>query len=195
MGRTSDARERMLDAACGLIRERGYTGVGVAEVCSAADVRKGSFYHFFESKQALTREVIREHWQTQRARWVAALSGPGAPLDRLEALFAMQVDDIRAEHASAAINGCLFANLSLELSTQDATIRADLQSIFDEQAALVAGVLDEAAADGSLTPDGTTAELAGAMLAQLEGAVLFAKLRNDAAALDGLWGQLRRLMH
>ncbi|SEM06284.1 TetR/AcrR family transcriptional regulator, transcriptional repressor for nem operon [Rhodococcus maanshanensis] len=184
----------MLDAACGLIRDRGYAGVGVAEVCAVADVRKGSFYHYFESKQVLTREVIQEHWQTQRARWVAVLSGGGPPMERLEALFAMQVQDLRAEQADGAINGCLFANLSLELSTQDATIRADLESIFDEQAALVAAVLDDAVVDGSLTPDGSSGELAAAMLAQLEGAVLFAKLRNDAAALDGLWGQLVRLM-
>lgn len=184
----------MLDAACGLIRDRGYTGVGVAEVCAAADVRKGSFYHYFESKQALTRAVIGEHWQSQRARWIAVLSGQGAPLERLEALFAMQADDLRAEQASAGINGCLFANLSLELSTQDSVIRADLEAVFDEQTTLVAGVLDEAVTDGSLTPHGSTGELAAAMLAQLEGAVLFAKLRNDAAALDGLWGQLRRLM-
>ncbi|AQA23777.1 bacterial regulatory, tetR family protein [Rhodococcus sp. MTM3W5.2] len=184
----------MLDAACGLIRDRGYAGVGVAEVCAVADVRKGSFYHYFESKQVLTREVIREHWQTQRARWVAVLSGDEPALERLEALFAMQVQGLRAEQADGAINGCLFANLSLELSTQDATIRADLETIFDEQAALVAAVLDEAVADGSLTPDGSSGELAAAMLAQLEGAVLFAKLRNDAGALDGLWGQLVRLM-
>ncbi|MCZ4278940.1 TetR/AcrR family transcriptional regulator [Rhodococcus sp. BGS-1C] len=194
MGRTSTARDRMLDAACSLIRNQGYEGVGVAEVCSVADVRKGSFYHYFESKQALTREVINEQWRHERARWVAVLSAPGQPLTRLEALFGMHVDDIREQQDSNFINGCLFANLSLELSTRDAAIRSDLQSVFDDQIALVAEVLDDAVADGSLRVADTTAHLAAAMLAQLEGTILFAKLRNDASVLDGLWSQISRLV-
>lgn len=194
MGRTSTARERLLDAACRLIRERGYSGVGVAEVCAAADVRKGSFYHFFESKQALTRAVIGEHWQTQRGRWVDALSGPTPALTRLEHLFALQIADVRAEGAAGPINGCLFANLSLELSNQDETIRADLTTVFDEQVDLVAAVIAEAVAAGTLVTPEPNADLARALLAQLEGAVLFAKLRGDAADLDGLWDRLRRLL-
>ncbi|KZF08899.1 TetR family transcriptional regulator [Rhodococcus sp. EPR-157] len=193
MGRTSTARERVLDAACSLIRSRGYEAVGVAEVCSVAEVRKGSFYYYFDSKQALTREVIREHWRSERARWVAVLSTPGTPLARLEALFDMQADDIRAEQKSNVVNGCIFANLSLELSARDASIRSDLESVFDEQIALVAEVLGEAVADGSLSTDDTPDRLASAMLAQLEGLVLFAKLRNDASSLDGVWSQVRRL--
>lgn len=178
-----------------MIRDRGYSAVGVAEVCAAADVRKGSFYHYFESKQALTRTVIEGHWATERARWIARLTGPGAPLDRLEALFAMQADDLRSEQAAGgAINGCLFANLSLELSTRDPDIRADLEAVFDEQTTLVADVLDEAVAAGELVPETQVRDVAAALLAQLEGVVLFAKLRNDTGSLDGLWNQLRRLI-
>ncbi|MEW1590357.1 helix-turn-helix domain-containing protein, partial [Micromonospora vinacea] len=53
MGRTSDAKNKILDAAATLIEQRGYTALGVAEICAAAGVPKGSFYYFFESKQAL----------------------------------------------------------------------------------------------------------------------------------------------
>ncbi|HCU50381.1 MAG TPA: TetR family transcriptional regulator, partial [Micromonosporaceae bacterium] len=48
MGRSSTARERILAAACELMLSRGYGSIGVAEICARADVKKGSFYHFFE---------------------------------------------------------------------------------------------------------------------------------------------------
>ena len=58
MGRTSDARERLVESCQALMHEKGYTAVGVGEVCSRAGVNKGSFYHFFPSKQDLALTVI-----------------------------------------------------------------------------------------------------------------------------------------
>ncbi|UCD12029.1 MAG: helix-turn-helix transcriptional regulator [Nitrospinaceae bacterium] len=43
----SDAKQRILDSARGLIYSRSYAGVGVQEICKHAGVKKGSFYHFF----------------------------------------------------------------------------------------------------------------------------------------------------
>ena len=53
MGRTSDARERLIATAIELIRARSYESVGVDALCNHAQVKKGSFYHFFPSKQDL----------------------------------------------------------------------------------------------------------------------------------------------
>jgi TetR/AcrR family transcriptional repressor of nem operon len=57
MGRKNDARDKILTTARGLIERRGYSAPGVAEICAAAGVPKGSFYHFFESKQVLALTV------------------------------------------------------------------------------------------------------------------------------------------
>ena len=87
MGRTSDAREKILSAAQSLIELRGYSALGVAEICKAADVPKGSFYYFFESKEALALAVIDEHWAGQERTWRRILTGQEAPLQRLRQLF------------------------------------------------------------------------------------------------------------
>lgn len=86
MGRTSTARERLLDAAGTLMRHRGYSGLGVAEICAAAEVKKGSFYHFFDSKQDLTLQAIDAYWGEQQRSWAAELDGSGPALDRLRRL-------------------------------------------------------------------------------------------------------------
>ncbi|NNJ06087.1 TetR/AcrR family transcriptional regulator [Streptomyces sp. PKU-MA01144] len=195
MGRTSTARERLLDAACGLMLSRGYGTIGVAEICARADVRKGSFYHFFESKQALTIEAINAHWASQRAGWVATLRGDGPAEDRLERFF---LDQAAAQHTArtqnGAVNGCLFGNLALEMSTQDAVVQGRLAEVFDEQIDLVHATLTEAAEQGAVPAPAATRETARAVLAQLEGMVMFAKLANDPSVLDGLWAQASRLL-
>ncbi|WP_327376685.1 TetR/AcrR family transcriptional regulator [Streptomyces sp. NBC_01216] len=188
MGRTSTARERLLDATGALMRSRGYSSLGVAEICARADVRKGSFYHFFESKQALTVEVVDAYWESERDCWAGVLAAPGSALDRLRALLeAMAAVQRRMKETSGTVDGCLLGNLALELSTQEPDVRARLETIFDEQIRLVAGVLGDAAAEGAITPDRASAAAARAVVAQLEGMVLFAKLKNDPAVLDDLW--------
>src|SRR6058998_189738 len=120
MGRTSQAREQLLDAACELMHGRGYGSIGVAEICARADVRKGSFYYFFESKQALTVAALHAYWTNQRIAWESHLRGNGAPLSRLEKLFRAQAaEQRRAKSTGGAVTGCLFGNLALELSAQD----------------------------------------------------------------------------
>ena len=61
MPRTSDARDRIVATAARLFLERSYQAVGVDELCQAADVRKGSFYHYFSSKSELAKAVIDLH--------------------------------------------------------------------------------------------------------------------------------------
>jgi TetR/AcrR family transcriptional repressor of nem operon len=149
MGRTSDARRRVLDAACELIGRRGYTALGVAEICATAGVPKGSFYYFFDSKQSLTLSVIDEHWTTQRGEWERALRSERPPLVRLRDLFeATAATQQRAQDATGSVNGCVFANLALELSNQDEPARNRLQQVFEEQIDLVHEVIADAIDQG-----------------------------------------------
>lgn len=174
---------------------RGYGTMGVAEICARADVRKGSFYYFFDSKQALTIEALDLHWRDQRAAWVSVLGAAAPALTRLERLVRAQVAVQRqSKEETDAVNGCLFGNLALELSSQDQTVQARLQQIFDEQIELVHATLLEAAADGTIPVDRATRGTAKAIVAQLEGLVLFAKLANDPDVLDDLWTQIQLLI-
>jgi TetR/AcrR family transcriptional repressor of nem operon len=194
MGRTSDARQKILTAAQALIELRGYSALGVAEICKAAGVPKGSFYHFFESKEALALAVIDQHWAVQLRDWTRVLSGEAEPLQRLRQLFAETAAAQRAgQQSCGTVSGCLFGNLSLELSNQTEAIRDRLQQIFEAQVGLVDEVVTEAVAAGAAdVPD--TREAARSVVAQLEGQVLFAKLYNDTRPLDALWSNCLALL-
>jgi TetR/AcrR family transcriptional repressor of nem operon len=187
MGRKSDGRERLLEAASTLLSQRSYSSIGVAEICTAAGVQKGSFYYYFESKQALALAVIEEHWTWQRAEWAKILDAADPLLDRLRRLFRLTAEiQVTSLAGTGSVTGCLFGNLALEMSGQDDPIRERLQGIFDEQIDMVERALKEAMDSGQV-PTRDARDAAKSIVAQLEGLVLFAKLFNDPAQLDRLW--------
>ncbi|MFJ5223147.1 TetR/AcrR family transcriptional regulator [Streptomyces sp. NPDC088400] len=187
MGRTSDARERILGAAQTLIELHGYSALGVAEICKAAGVPKGSFYYFFSSKEELALAVIDEHWSGQRDSWNRILHSEDPPLQRLRKLFeATEAGQRAGQESCGTISGCLFGNLTLEMSNQTEAIRERLQQIFDAQVDMVDSVVGEARERGEAAV-ADTHEAARSVVAQLEGQVLFAKLYNNTRNLDGLW--------
>ncbi|MDR6980404.1 TetR/AcrR family transcriptional repressor of nem operon [Streptomyces sp. 3330] len=187
MGRTSDAREKILSSARSLIELRGYSALGVAEICKAAGVPKGSFYYFFESKETLALTVVDEQWAEQRRAWERVLRGEAAPLARLRLLFEETEAGQRAgQRNCGTVAGCLFGNLTLELSNRTEAVRDRLQEIFEAQVEMVESVVAEALGRGEVAVTDTRAA-ARAVVAQLEGQVMFAKLYNDTDRLGLLW--------
>jgi TetR/AcrR family transcriptional repressor of nem operon len=184
MGRKSDAGERLLAAGAELLGKRAYSSVGVAEICAAAGVPKGSFYYFFRSKQDLALAVIDTHWAGQREQWIDILSGPGLVVDRLHDLFRASAQVQRAGLADAGVvAGCLFGNLALELSATEPDVRARLTEIFDNQVRMIEDALGEGSND-----------LATSVVAQLEGLVLMAKLRQDPSQVDAHWAPVAHML-
>ena len=194
MGRKSDAGERILTAGTKLFGQRSYGTIGVAEIAAEAKVPKGSFYYFFPSKQALALAVIDTHWEKQRAEWVSILTAAGSVTERLRQLFVATAEVQRqAVNGTGAVVGCLFGNLALEVSGQDDPVRSRLQEIFEEQIDIVETALLSARESGELEVP-TPRETAKAIVAQIEGMVLFAKLFNDPGQLDQLWRNSMRLL-
>lgn len=194
MGRTSDAREKILSAAQSLIELRGYSALGVAEICKAAGVPKGSFYYFFASKEALALAVLDEHWAGQQATWTRILNSAAEPLQRLRRLFEeTEAGQLAGQQSCGTVSGCLFGNLTLEMSNQTEAVRARLQEIFDAQVGMVASVIAEALERKEVTVIDTR-EAARSVVAQLEGQVLFAKLYNNTHRLGPLWANCLALL-
>lgn len=194
MGRASDARAKILNSAQSLIELRGYSALGVAEICKAAGVPKGSFYYFFESKEALALAVIDEQWDAQRGAWARILHSDAAPLERLRKLFEETEAEQRAgQQICGTVSGCLFGNLTLELSNQTETIRERLQQIFNAQLEMVEAVITEALERGDVYVNDSRMA-ARSLIAQLEGQMLFAKLYNNTQRLGTIWGDCLSLL-
>src|SRR5437899_1851978 len=88
MGRVSDARERLVAATIDLLRSESYGAASVDSICERAGVKKGSFYHFFRSKDELVIAALDAEWQSRRATLDALFSPTVPPLLRLKSYFA-----------------------------------------------------------------------------------------------------------
>lgn len=183
----NDTYQRIVDSARDLMYASSYADVGVAAICDLARVKKGSFYHFFSSKQELTLAVLDTYYTTYKDEIISiAFSSSLKPMERL-AKFNTLV--IKFQHdiyeQTGHIYGCPFGNLATEMATQDEVIRQKIGRLFTQLQQLLRDTLKEAMDSGdiqSVDPDAT----ARAMLAYIEGTMMLAKTHNDPNILQQL---------
>jgi TetR/AcrR family transcriptional regulator, transcriptional repressor for nem operon len=180
MNAEPDTRSRILATAREMFHGRSYADVGIQEICEGAKVQKGSFYHFFPSKQELAMAVIDDMAEDWAHGFVAeAFDQNLAPIERLDYMIdAAYYWQKAAKDIEGRMPGCLFGNLALEMSTRDDVMRAKLNAVFEKAKDKFRVTLEEAVAAGTLAPMNTECT-ATAMLAFLEGIILLAKSRND----------------
>jgi TetR/AcrR family transcriptional repressor of nem operon len=186
MGRTSDAKARLIGAAMELIYARGYSAVGVQEICAQAGVNKGSFYHFFPSKQALVLTVIDAYAQYVQQMWEEAMLAVPSPRERMLRVFEIAYEAHRTlVDACGQMRGCPIGNLALELSNQDEMIRQKLWGVFRAWVDMVERMLREATASGELHVRDIDIT-AQSIIAYFEGVLLLAKAQNDPLVVKQL---------
>lgn len=185
-----DARSKLLDAALTVIRTKGYSATTVDELCAAAGVTKGAFFHHFKSKDDLA-VAAADYWsQMTGALFAGAPYHDHAdPLDRVlgyvdfrKALLVGDVPDFT----------CLVGTMVQEAYETVPAIRdACDRSISGHAATLEADI--QAAIDGrGLTPDWTARSLALHTQAVLQGSFILAKAKGGAAAAADSIDHLRR---
>ncbi len=194
MNAEHDTRTRILSTARELFHGRSYADVGIKEICDLAKVQKGSFYHFFPSKQDLAMAVIDDMADDWAHGFVAeAFDQNLPPLERLDYMIdAAYYWQKAAKDIDGRMPGCLFGNLALEISTRDDVLRAKLNAVFDKASKRFHEALDQAVELGEIPPLDSEAT-AAAMLAFLEGIILLAKTRNNPEVIRDLGPAIKTL--
>ncbi|MBW1832561.1 MAG: hypothetical protein DRH23_07440 [Deltaproteobacteria bacterium] len=181
-----DTRQRLIEAAAQLVHSRGYNAVGVKEVCEAADANKGSFYHFFDSKEALMGAVLAEHRERLRAVR-EALPRNARGIEQLPMMYDAAASQIVAQYEeSGHVQGCPVGSVGAEIATQSETIRQAVADAFDEMTSAVEELVERAVEEGDLARGTDAKALAQRLLAYLQGAILLAKSKNDPGMMQEL---------
>lgn len=176
--RPSKAKTKLLDAAFKIIREKGYAATSVDELCQAAGVTKGAFFHHFASKDDLAVAAAR-HWsETTGALFAAApYHQPAGPLDRVLGYIDFRRAIIKGDTAEFT---CLVGTMVQEAYDRSDDIRAACRdSIFSHAETLEADIA-VAIEERGLTPDWTAKSLALHTQAVLQGAFILAKADGGA---------------
>jgi TetR/AcrR family transcriptional repressor of nem operon len=186
MGRTSDAKEKLLDVAFQLIWDNSYGGVSVDQICARADVNKGSFYYYFGSKADLAIAAYDEHWKQKQPEMDRLFSAQIPPLERLTK-WCVFVYEAQKEKSNkyGHVCGCPYASIGVELATQDDKIRAKVEELMERGTKYVENAIAEAQREGTV-PAGDANQVAQQVNSYVLGAVLRAKIQNDVEVLRNL---------
>ena len=186
-------RERLVRAGVEAVLERGWAASGVDAVLRSAGVPKGSFYHYFTSKDAFGYAVLAGY-QAFFMRRLARCFGAGAP-----ATLAAQLDAFLAESLDGMARhgwrrGCLVGALGQELGGLHEGFRARLLDSLAAWEVLLAEAIAAAQARGEVAAGLDPSACARGFWTAWEGAVLRARLQRDGAPLAAAVADFRRLL-
>src|SRR5689334_182042 len=117
MAKTTGTRDRLIESARYLFWERGFAGTSMADLLSHAEVNSGSFYHFFESKEALLRSVLETYLGALRPMVVnPAYAQTEEPVARIFAILAGYRERILQTECRY---GCPLGRLALEIDPEN----------------------------------------------------------------------------
>src|SRR6185437_14060093 len=167
--RKAETRDRILAAASRLFRSQGIDAVGVDAVMHAAGLTHGGFYGHFPSKEALAAEVSAVSLSRAAARW-ERISREAPPPEALRKIVDSYLDPA---HVAASERGCVLTTLGPEVARRPDARPALTQSMRDMVQALARCLPEQ------------REEPAMAALATMVGAVVLARLADDAALSDG----------
>ena len=133
---SNGTRDRLVDAAIDLLHVHAYPAVGVQAICESAGVRKGSFYHFFGSKEDLAIAAVDEAWQRYRTKVVEPAIAAGLPVPSAEA----DTPCLPAgTNGDGVPHGCLVCRLAASVTEQEPRLQQRLGALFGEWADMLGG--------------------------------------------------------
>jgi len=184
----ADARVKLLEAALTVIRTKGYSATTVDELCAAAGVTKGAFFHHFKSKDALG-VAAADYWsQTTAAMFAAAPYHDHAdPFERVLAYVAFRKSLLQGETPEFT---CLVGTMVQEVFGTSPAIREACDRSISGHAATLEADIEAAMQERGMSPAWTAASLALHTQAVLQGAFILAKAKGGAevaaASIDHL---------
>jgi TetR/AcrR family transcriptional repressor of nem operon len=182
----TDVRQHILDQGKAIITRKGFAGVGLNEILAAAAVPKGSFYHYFKSKELFGEAMLADYVQGYLAEMDVVLAQPGQSAAR-------SLMDYWASWTSASLDGsgcdcrCLVVKLSSEVADMSEPMRMTLLDGTNRIIARLALAIAQGRVDDSLPKVADPAHMATTLYQLWLGAAMLTKLRRDDSALKTAW--------
>lgn len=180
MPRASDTRARLIASARYLFWERGFAGTSMSDLLAHAEVNSGSFYHFFESKEALLRAVLEGYLHALRPMVVEpAFATTDDPIARIFAILAGYRERILQTECRY---GCPLGRLALEIDPENRPAHDLIARNFQGWITVIRECLEQAR---DRLPSGTDVDaLATYVLAVMEGGVMISRSYGAVEPFD-----------
>jgi TetR/AcrR family transcriptional repressor of nem operon len=196
-GMRHESKTRFLDAALHVIRAKGYSATRIEDICEAAGLTKGSFFHHFDSKEALALDVA-DYWikSTGIVFDSASYRAHTDPLERLQSY---------VDYRNALLMGelpdvtCLAGTMVQEVYDTHPALREACKRAITGHAATLVPDIEEAIHQRDMQPEWTAESLALYIQAAIQGAFIMAKATQSVTiasqCMDHLSGYLELLFN
>lgn len=164
-------RQRIIEVAAELFRERGFDGIGVNDLMQAAGLTRGGFYGHFESKDDLARQASEQALVANAAHWARIVEQAREPLAELVAFY------LSDRHRDSPGQGCALAALAPDAVRHGDALRDTFAVGIERIAAIVAAQLGNGQPDEHGTGDRRARALA--VLSTLVGALVLSRVAGD----------------
>ncbi|MFE3639260.1 TetR/AcrR family transcriptional regulator [Streptomyces cellostaticus] len=191
--RRPDTRRIILDTAQRIMAHKGYSGVGINEVLAEAGVPKGSFYHYFASKDAFGEAILKSYFTDYLADMDGTLARSGE--SAAEGLMAYWRQWRETQSVEECQGRCLAVKLGAEVADLSEPMRLALKEGTSAIVDRIGRTIADGLAEGSLSVDGDPHEVAQALYDMWLGASVMCKIHRSLAPLDTAQATTRRLLH
>jgi TetR/AcrR family transcriptional repressor of nem operon len=188
-----DKRELILAKGAEVMTRRGYHGAGVQEIVQAAGVPKGSFYHYFESKEDFALQALQSIYQPRLQRYADALSNTAlSPSARILGYYCELVEHFTRQERLEY--HCFIGSLSFEMAELSPSLGAAVDGILQQSADILQACLEQAQAAGQLAADEDCRNLAAFICNAWQGTLTRLKVSGNLQALTDFIERLQRLL-
>ena len=190
---TTDARDNILASGQRLMASKGFSAVGLNEILATAGVPKGSFYHYFGSKDAFGEALLEAYFEDYLADIDKTLGKRGLPMaQRLLNYF----DDWQASQSFLDCQGkCLAVKLGAEVADLSEAMRAAMNRGTAGIVARLAAAIEAGVAEGSLSVDETPARAAQSLYQLWLGASVMVKIARNVQPFDTAMSTTHQILH
>lgn len=185
---TPGTRDRLIASACYLFWERGFAGTSMADLLAHSQVNSGSFYHFFESKEALLRAVLEQYLLLLRPMVIdPAFARSEDPLERIFGVLAGYRERILTTECQY---GCPLGRLALEIDPENRPAHQLISANFN---GWIGAIRECVEALKPRLPRNTDLDaLAAYVLVTMEGGVMLSRSARSVEPFDRAVVQLRQ---
>lgn len=181
---TESTRDKLILASIQIMAVKGFNNTGIAEILAEVKVPKGSFYHYFKSKDDLGVAIIEQYGQQMRESLESHLqAAQGSAMNRLKSYFCQILAYFEENFCRC---NCLLGNLGQELAIQNPAMREIIFTHYRAVERIIADVLRQAKTEGELAESADETILAKMFFAAWEGCLVRAKLEQSAQPLRDL---------
>ena len=175
-----ETKNNILEAARDLFWLHGFASVSVDDICKNANVNKGSFYHYFESKNALIADIFDYMWETSKENLNECFAKNLSPEERIKR-YSKRIYEKQKEKflQSGKVLGCPYMSLGMESSTIDEKTRDKVKETYEKYITYLESLITDSNPERK-----DSKEVAEEIFSYINGVMYQARVKNDLEVIS-----------